>query len=171
LICHRERALQRPVAIEAFEKLRYSAPLTRTAPGVFRNDWTNSEGESDDLQTIALMQRLADAWPASVAFENLQAPAATLRDLTFANVIEPCVSEHVLPRFGVHDRPRVWAPARLQARRGKVVTNRLHGAIQLEQEPLRQLVIGLDGSRSLQELQPLASREQLEWLYRAALIQ
>ena len=44
------------------------------------------------------------------------------------------------------DAPCVFAPARLQARRGKVVTNRLHAAIQLDQEPLRQFVIGLDGT-------------------------
>ena len=85
------------------------------------------------------------------------------------NVIEPSVTPRSLPRPGAF--PAVWAPARLQARRGKVVTNRLHAAIQLEQEPLRQLVIGLDGTRPLLEFQHLfpsqqALTAQLEWLYR-----
>jgi SAM-dependent methyltransferase len=177
LICHQGIPLQRPAA--AFEKLRYAAPLQRTSPTVFRNDWTTSEAESEDPATLAVLGRLEKAWPDSIAFQDLQASPETLKELTLSNVIEPCVTERHLPHFhpvAVTAKPTAWASARLQARRGKVVTNRLHAAIQLEQEPLRRLVIGLDGTRPLLDFQHLfvsqqALLEQLAWLHRAALIQ
>jgi len=178
LICHQNVALQRPPEIR--DNLRFAAPLARVSPTVFRNEWTTSEAESEDAATLAVLERLAEAWPDSLTTDELRAPTATLQDLTLANVIEPCVTERHLPRPSAHidamATPAAWAPARIQAKRGKVVTNRLHAAIQLEQEPLRQLVIGLDGTRPLLDFQhlftsQLALLEQLAWLYRAALIQ
>ena len=178
LICHQEVALQRPPS--GYEKLRFAAPLTRVSATVFRNDWTTSEAESDDPATLAVLQQIAEAWPDSLAFDQLNATPAMLQDLTLANVVEPCVTARHLPHGDPHTSitasPTAWAPARLQAQRGKVVTNRLHAAIQLEQEPLRHLVIGLDGTRPLLEFQHLftsrqALLEQLLWLHRAALIQ
>lgn len=177
-ICHNSQTLHRPPV--AFEKVRYAAPLTRTSPNVFRNDWTTSEAESEDPATLAVLQRLADAWPDCLSFEESRATPQMLQDLTLANIIEPCVTPRHLPRpqanVSAIATPTVWGPARLQARRGKVVTNRLHAAIQLDQEPLRQLVIGLDGTRPLLEFQHLftsqqALLEQLAWLHRAVLIQ
>lgn len=171
-ICHQDAVLRRPA--EAFDQLSYAAPLTRVSPALFRNEWTSSEAESEDPQTLGVLQQLTDAWPSALRFSEMEATVATLQELTLANVIEPCVSPRYFPEPSAW--PVVWAPARLQARRGKVVTNRLHAAIQLEQEPLRQLVIGLDGTRPLLEFQHLftsqrALREQLAWLHRAALIQ
>ena len=178
LICHKSLELHRPPDPEAFTKLHYAAPLTRVSHAVFRNDWTTSEAESADAETLGVLQRLADSWPGSLTYEELRATPTMLQDLTLANVIEPCVTPRRLPRSdqSVSASPTVWGPARLQARRGKVVTNRLHAAIQLEQEPLRQLAVGLDGTRPLLEFQHLftsqqALLDQLAWMHRAALIQ
>ena len=123
------------------------------------------------------LARLAGAWPRSLSFAEAKAEPQILQDLTLANVIEPRVSDHRLPTpdpaVRMSTTPAVFAPARLQARRVNVVTNRLHSAIQLEQEPLRQFVIALDGTRPLSELLPLFGGnerdliEQLNWLYRA----
>jgi hypothetical protein len=180
LVCHRGQRLERPAELEAFERLRYAAPLTRVSATVFRNDWTESEAESQDAGTLRTLECLAEKWPASLAFEELRTEAAVLRELTLAGLVEPRVSQHRLPHppetIAMSETPAVFSPARLQARRGNMVTNRLHAAIQLEQEPLRRFVIGLDGVRPLSELLPLFGNErdlieQLRWLYRAALIQ
>jgi SAM-dependent methyltransferase len=176
LVCRENHRFDRPPSSDAFEKLRFAAPLTRVSASTFRNERTTSEAESEDPPTLAALERLKEAWPDSVGIDELQVPAATLRDLTLSNVIEPRVTKHHLPHPQNAAKPVVFAPARLQAKRGKVVTNRLHAAIQLEQEPLRQFVIGLDGTRPLSELVALFAneremQEQLRWLYRAALIQ
>ena len=78
-----------------------------------------------------------------------------------------------------HDTGAMPAPAKrpLQEEiRTMLPSNLLHAAIQLDQEPLRQLVIGLDGTRSLLEFQHLftsqqALLEQIAWLHRAVLIE
>lgn len=175
-ICHQSQALRRPPDPRAFEKMHYAAPLTRVSQNVFRNDWTTSEAESEEAATLAVLERLAEAWPESLSFDELGATPETLLSLTLANVIEPCVARRLDLRASMTSSPKVWGPARLQAKRGKVVTNRLHAAIQLEQEPLRQLVIGLDGTHQLLEFQHLftsqqALLEQVAWLHRAVLIQ
>ncbi|HEY3738854.1 MAG TPA: class I SAM-dependent methyltransferase [Bryobacteraceae bacterium] len=179
LVCHRNRDLVRPPDLNVFEKLRFAAPLTRTKLNTFRNEWTGSEAQSEDRRILDILTRLAQTWPASVSFAELGAEASNLLDLTLANVIEPCVSANRLPHpkqtFTLSDKPAIFAPARMQAQRINVVTNRLHSSIQLEQEPLRKFVVGLDGMTPLSELVPLFGNEremfeQLDWLYRAALI-
>ena len=176
LICRQNVELRRPA--EAFDRVRYGAALTRVSESVFRNDWTSAEAESSDPLTLGVLERLASAWPGTLEFPDLGASAEILQQLTLAGVIEPCVTPRVWPRpvLTAVSMLEVWAPARLQAKRGKVVTNRLHAAIQLEQEPLRQLAIGLDGTRPLLEFQHLfptqkALMDQAEWLCHAALTQ
>lgn len=175
LVCHGSVELQRPAA--AFERLRYAAPLTRVSEAIFRNDWTKGEAESTDPPTVDVLQRLGSTWPGCLEFGELGLEIDVVQQLSAAGVIEPCVSPRLIkrPSLSVTAAPKVWAPARLQARRGKVVTNRFHAAIQLEQEPLRKLAIGLDGTRALLEFEHLfpsqrVMLEQVEWLHRAALL-
>lgn len=178
LICHKDQVLGRPPDPARFTRLSFAAPLTRVSNVLFKNDWNRAEAESTDVETIAVLERLAEAWPNGISFQDLGATPAMLHDLTAANVIELFVTERRLPRPSRHimATPEAWASARLQAERGQIVTNRLHGAVHLDQEPLRQLLLGLDGTRALAEFQHLFPSqqtllEQVAWLHREALIQ
>ena len=178
LICHKDQVLGRPPDPARFARMSFAAPLTRVSNVLFKNEWNGAEAESTDTETLAVLERLAEAWPNTISFQDLGATPAMLHDLTSANVIEPCVTSRRLPRPSRHitATPEAWAPARLQAARGQIVTNRLHGAVQLDQEPLRQLLLGLDGNRALAEFQHLFPSqqvllEQVAWLHREALIQ
>ena len=178
LICHRDQVLGRPPDPARFERTSFAAPLTRVSQAVFRNDWNAAEAESTDAETIAVLERLGKAWPSSVSYNDLGATPAMLQDFTLSNVIEPCLTPRQLPMpaWRITATPVAWASARLQAERGQIVTNRLHGAVQLDQEPLRQLLLGLDGTRALAEFQHLFPSqqvllEQVAWLHREALIQ
>lgn len=169
-------AIHRPPRDVCFERLLYSAPLVRTGPRTYRNEATRAEAESEDPSTLAALEKIAKAWPRNLRFRDMGIPATALLQLIVSTVIEPSVT----PRRGAWSnaalRPCVWAPARLQASRGKVVTSRLHGAIQLEQAPLRELAAGLDGTRPFSDFAALFSserelRKQIDWLERAALLE
>ena len=137
---------------------------------MFRNEWTGGVAEVADSGLAVTLERIQEAWPNNVSV-GTNVDADSLFELIANEVIAPSVTPRSLPK-AVGEKPEVWAPARLQAARGKVVTNRLHGAVQLEQEPLRRLVMSLDGTKSKQVL-GIGAPEldgQLEWLRRAALL-
>jgi Predicted methyltransferase regulatory domain len=166
-----------PPPADVFERLFYAAPLRKARSGAvttFRNEWTKGEAEVADPVLTAALDGVLKAWPDNLSYDELRLQPETLLELMANEVIAPSVSPRALPKQA-GDRPETWAPARMQAARGKVVTSRLHGAVQLEQDDLRRLVIAMDGTRTRQELRELCGQRlelgtQLEWLRRAALL-
>ena len=153
----------------AFEQLFYSAPLHSSRSGgvtTFRNEWSQAEAEVGDPGLSAAMDCIRKAWPGNASFQELCAAGGDgvqpqlLLELIVNEVIVPSVSPRSFPK----QSHTVWAPARLQASRGEiVVTNRLHGAVQLEDEQMKSLVASLD-------LDPTSNDERLAWLRRAVLL-
>lgn len=167
LLCRTALQLQRTVDPALMMRFHYSAPIDpvepppqAAAPGAlaFRNRHNDVTVTTRDPAAQAALRRLADAWPASLPFDELaaaaadpQALAATLHSYhaaSFFNVhSEP---RHAARRAG--ERPQVWHVARLEAALGPAIPHLHHGVIRVEDAATRGLLQAMDGTRSRDEL-------------------
>jgi hypothetical protein len=163
LLCRTAPQLQRTVDPALMMRFHYSAPIDAVeppAPGAvaYRNRHNEVTVTTRDPAAQAALQRLAEAWPASLPFDELAAAAAdptalaaTLHSYhaaSFFNVhFEP---RHAARRAG--ERPLVWRVARLEAALGHTIPHLHHGVIRVEDAATRRLLQAMDGSRSRDEL-------------------
>jgi SAM-dependent methyltransferase len=173
LLCHREVRLEREIDGQRLSRFRLLSPLAPTEPdpdGGTR--FAHSEGSRItvyDAFEAAVLERLGNAWPASVPCPELAAEARrrvadasgpSEDDLSVAaGLALRLLSAGLLDirsapdrfRREAGERPRACALARLQARDGGVVTNLRHQSVHLEPLELRVLP-WLDGSRDRSDL-------------------
>jgi SAM-dependent methyltransferase len=164
LLCRAALQLQRIVDPALMMRFHYSAPIDAVAPPqqpaalAYRNRRNEVTVTTRDPAAQAALRRLAEAWPASLPFDELaagaadpQALAATLHSYyaaSFFNVhLEP---RHAARRAG--ERPLVWRVARLEASLGHTVPHLHHGVIRVDEAATRGLLQAMDGTRSRDEL-------------------
>ena len=174
LLCHQEAAIERGPCFAALQELHVSAPL-RQAEGAQPStpvSFVTTGGRSvstNDTRMRATLELLAEAWPASISFEQLAqqvetrvvaAPSQNIspietwqRDLVhgFCNhvlglSVRPSHCSKAIARY-----PRASAFARLQAARMDFVANRRHETVRLTDFERRCLSL-LDGSRTIAEI-------------------
>jgi hypothetical protein len=131
LLCHAGRTPVADPTAEAATRLRWSAP-----PGPIQ---ANAEGAE-----LALLDRLAGAWPHSLEITAGEAPHA----------LAAFRAGRALPHVREADyatepgkQPRASALARLQARQGADVTSLRHENVRVEEAAARHLLVLLDGTR------------------------
>ena len=163
LLCRAALQLQRIVDPALMMRFHYSAPIDAVAPPqqpaalAYRNRRNEVTVTTRDPAAQAVLRRLAEAWPASLPFDELaagadrQALAATLHSYyaaSFFNVhLEP---PHAARRAG--ERPLVWRVARLEASHGHTVPHLHHGVIRVDEAATRGLLQAMGGTRSRDEL-------------------
>ncbi len=163
LLCRAALQLQRIVDPALMMRFHYSAPIDAVAPPqqpaalAYRNRRNEVTVTTRDPAAQAALRRLAEAWPASLPFDELaagadrQALAAALHSYyaaSFFNVhLEP---RHAARRAG--ERPLVWRVARLEASLGHTVPHLHHGVIRVDEAATRGLLQAMDGTRSRDEL-------------------
>ncbi|MCC6386027.1 MAG: methyltransferase regulatory domain-containing protein [Dehalococcoidia bacterium] len=160
LLCHAEAPIDRAISLERMRPFRVAGLLSRAevAAGVEYRSAAGAVLATGDPATIAALDRVAAAHPASVPFSELatgmdEATAETLAEAVYrafaAGVVglrlfEPAVATRV------SERPRASARARLLAGSGRVV-NLLHEGVAVDGDAARVLA-ALDGTRTLAEV-------------------
>ncbi len=145
LLCRKEVKLTRAVDSRCMEGFLFSEnPHGHRIPG-------------SDPAVENVAQALKDTSPLPVEFAELIPYAGSreaLREILFTLMISGCVDLHVYSfscTEEVSARPRASGLARYQAALGRDVTNACHIPVELD-DIARQLVILLDGTRTLAEL-------------------
>jgi len=176
---------ERLLGLHAASSLRPEGPVdaTSTAPTSFVGQFGERVETEGPLAKAALLL-LCEAWPGALPIGELFERALRLAELSaerdgsdllaaFARLLLrlaalKAVSVHVRPpRFAatVSERPCASPLARVQARRGMLLTSLRHQQIRLEDAISRELLQLLDGSRTRAELLaelervPFATRE------------
>lgn len=199
LLCRQEVALQRELDPERIATLQVA---TRASPlpdapgypaGVIR--FRSPDGAVlavDHRPTTAAMQRLTEAWPRTIPFEELIGREARPEDrsLLARNLLSAyCYSQqlvtlrtrasHVVRSPG--QRPRVAAATRAMAAETAIVADAYHDSVELD-APTRALVRELDGTRDRAalarpanaaagpETDPAELDARLQWLCANALL-
>jgi SAM-dependent methyltransferase len=140
--------VDRAVGGERLRGLRLASPATRgDGPGIFHTP-AGLEVHLDDLATVAALEAVIAAWPASIPFDEVPRAgeiAGELLQLVLGGVLE------LAPRAAAFttspaERPAAPPHARLQAARGDLVTSRRHELLRLD-EPHLALLALCDGTR------------------------
>lgn len=121
--------------------------LTKAALREIGRRWPSAIS-CDDLAAHALAEVALDA-------ESTQAHLAAMRRALFTAALQGCVTLGTEPSafcVMVSERPEACAVARRQAEQGFVITNRRHVGVRLDGELERQLLIRVDGTRTLDQL-------------------
>jgi SAM-dependent methyltransferase len=161
LVTHSSVAIDRDHPLRAMHQFHYAAPLTRTAlaEGVeFSNPGTNAAVVTPNPVAITALDRIAKAWPSTIAFDELlddplerEGLSAPLERFLAAGLIDA----HATPREcqqqpGSH--PEVWSYARHQAESERVLTPLTLTGVAVEDPNIRKLVLLADGTRTVEEL-------------------
>jgi SAM-dependent methyltransferase len=180
LLCRGSVALRRklePDCIKGFHLACSAAPalqpMNPDAAGVV--EFKGDDGLSlatDHRPTKAALQCLSQRWPEAVSFGDLvnvalervslpddssarEKDIAVLTDALFRAV---CAGHVELYRFPpkltavIGERPEASLVARMQAKKGAIVTNLRHGTVQLDDEIVRMFVGLVDGTRNIDRL-------------------
>lgn len=178
LLCRAGRRLQRDPGSERMDAFLFSAAAAHLRVA------------RADAATTAVAGALRDSFPLPLPFDELLPYAGTresLREILFSLVAAGRALPHVYDfpcEEGVSSRPRASRLARFQARDSRVVVNLCHREVELD-EIGRQLLLLLDGTRSMEELaRTLAAASsapvrairsalpaRLEWMARMALLE
>lgn len=161
LVVRAEAAIDRSDPFRAMGEFYYGAPLQRKTmdQGI---EYTNT-AESTSIVTahpglIHALDRIAAAWPSTVAFGDLlgsnESPeplAQALGTLFSRGLIDAQVTPRVCKRT-ISEKPEIWRYARLQAEEQQSLTGLTLKDIRMEDEHVRNLVKHADGSRTIEEL-------------------
>jgi hypothetical protein len=145
VVCRADAAIDRALSTRRLAGTHLSGHLLEPETGVFRTPRGDAMSVERDESREAL-RRLAAAWPATVPFEELPAPAG--RDLLRC-VARGLVRAQLSPArcaLRAGDRPLAAAHARLAARGPGLVPNLRHENVQMN-DAGRRLLARLDGTR------------------------
>jgi methyltransferase-like protein len=173
LLCHADVKLDRALRPEALQAL-YIASSAKPAKSEDEADGTR-EFETPAKQKLATrdplmksaMLRLAEAWPASVAFRELAGSADEEQQRQFATRLINCVVSQIVEfsstpsKFVVNVSPKPTASpyARLRARDGGKVTSMRLETVQLG-DLQRKVLAGIDGTKTPAELAVLGEKDE-----------
>ena len=180
LLCHPEIRLQRSAAIQAVERMYVASPLRKF--GVMANGETEfrlsrkrGRISTANATTIAVAERLEEAWPREVHFEELYASTAPAvepegrqearEDLAkvLIGIAAMGLAEFRTRRIPVaarlSEKPTASPLARIEAEEGEVITTLLHQSMQLEDASSKKFILLLDGTRTHSELVECMARE------------
>jgi len=188
LLCHRGDPRERRVSAAVMRRLRAASvaqPLP-PEPGAKPEEGQRFAGRDGRVFSVghplaqAVLLCLGERWPRTMTFDPLMAaalerlgisdPPADEHFETLAAVLAQFFFSGVLELFlldpgcadGRDQTPEASPLARRQAALGPVVTNRLHQAIQLEDELTRRLVLHLDGHHQRPALVEAMAKEVAE---------
>ena len=161
LVTHAGVPLDRVAPARSMHKFHYAAPLQRTdvPEGVeFSNSATKGAVVTPNPVTITALDRIAKAWPSTIAFDQLaddpdsRASLEPLLERFFAaGLIDVHATPRVCPQH-LGAKPEVWNYARLQAESECVLTPLTLVGVSLEDANVRKLVSLADGTRTIEEL-------------------
>jgi methyltransferase-like protein len=201
LLCHANVQLTRPPAPQRVGRLRAASPAR---PGTARPDVRSADvaesfhspkgrhaSTSQPLLKAALVT-LCDAWPESIAFDDLLERAAAMSGAIadaewLANALLSLCGGEIVELIAIAppvardpgERPRASPLARVQAEAGEMLVSAANGAtVRLDGEPSRRLLALLDGTRTRADLtsalqgvtQPAQLDARLAQLARLALL-
>jgi len=174
LLCRSERVLERQATpLRVIPSLQFASNATLSSPsqepGSATATWICTRGKRELQTTAALvplvLQVLAQAWPESLGFEALQARLTTLPgpqpsaeqltrllwELGTFRIID--LRTAALPAINrISDQPRIHRLVRWQVASGARVTALTHIMIRIEGDFIHQLVLLLDGSRTMPQV-------------------
>jgi methyltransferase-like protein/SAM-dependent methyltransferase len=177
LVCHKEVPLAARRLPEMVKELFLScdaSPVDASDGGTVFKQPKGGELASSHPPVIAALRRICEAWPCAISFETalLESGAddsGLLADILLKAYESGVVQLHTMPRVVVNrvsDRPIASPFARLQARRGNLVTCQLHKLIRLTDPLSGRLVTLLDGTQDhgaiLKALLEFAKSEQVD---------
>src|ERR1700736_4551212 len=177
LVCHKEVPLASRRLPEMVKELFLScdaSPVEASDGGTVFKQPKGGELASSHPPVIAALRRICEAWPCAISFETalLESGAddsGLLADILLKAYESGVVQLHTMPRVVVNrvsDRPIASPFARLQARRGNLVTCQLHKLIRLTDPLSGRLVTLLDGTQDhgaiLKALLEFAKSEQVD---------
>jgi methyltransferase-like protein len=162
LLCRAEHELDRTPRPEIVERLAVSTParargVPDAAGAVTFEGPTGSTLATDHPLVRAVLERVADAWPAAVWVRELiptdSSPEdrAALCDALLRSYAANLVQLHAHPpalTTAPAETPEASPLARHQARAGDMVTNLRHVSVRIEDDLGRELVTLLDGTRN-----------------------
>jgi SAM-dependent methyltransferase len=179
LLCHQEVRLRRPIAPACIKNYHVAAYAVAADEGFEPGEagaarFTTDEGGTisiDHPVSKAALLHLGMIWPQAVGFPELveracvllgaaagsghQADVEALMTVLFRLVSAGTVTLHLYPprlTTVVGERPHASLLARKQAMLGPLVTNLRHNAVWLEDETVRQFLVLVDGSRTIEEI-------------------
>ena len=174
LLSHEGMALDRtmqPARMRRLHAASSARPVSAEpdlSPGV-PETFENERGKpfsSSHPAAKALLVALADAWPASVSFDELLARVGAgetlLADLLWSLYWSGVAELHVEPprcASFVSERPRASELARRQAARGAFVTNLRRRVLKIDDPIAKLLLLHLDGARDRASLLRLLDEE------------
>jgi methyltransferase-like protein len=161
LLCHGEREIRRGQMQEQLHRLNYAVQATSTPgekPGA--RVFTTPSGirmETTQPAIIALVEKLAEAWPRALSFAELEPrlseagvppheSAALLMHLTRAGLISLHAWKAPVAAT-IAERPRASASARQEARSRLRVSTLFHTMERLDDPVVRSFLCLLDGAR------------------------
>lgn len=155
LLCRAETALNRDVNPRLLESMSFSAPVRRVEDEIEGYNGIRLTARQPAVEPIAMA--LGESYPLPLTFRELLPLAES--DESLLNILNFMVRATFV-QFHVHDfacarspseRPTANRLARYQARDSNRVTNVRHALVELD-EPGRQLLLLLDGTRTVDEL-------------------
>ncbi len=186
LLCHEGVKLERRITFDCLSKFSIGSTFREKGEGqIFENPQGLVAKISDPVLNAALVV-LQESSPSWMSFSELlerlsgvmQRPADNLRDQVAARLFEAfqksVIELHTFPpafTVKISEKPVASALARHQAQKSNYVTNCRHERVLLN-EPNRELLCRLDGTRRVDEL--IKNREQaqksLQYLAKLALL-
>ena len=161
LVTHAGVPLDREAPARSMHQFHYAAPLQRTdvPEGVeFSNSGTKGAVVTPNPVTIAALDRIAKAWPSTIAFDQLaddpdgRASLEPILERFFAaGLIDAHATARRCPQQ-LSAKPEVWSYARAQAESERVLTPLTLVGVSVEDSNVRKLVLLADGTRTMDEL-------------------
>ncbi len=175
LLCHKSHKLNRNVNAQRLKELHIASPVRPVEPHLDLSPDNRQNFSMPNKSTIgtsapitkAALKILGDNWPASIKFTELYDQAASLAGLPetedrsnllatdlLTGYTSNAVELHILETdlcMEVSDNPSTSILAREQAKKSLMVTNLRHEISKID-EPTRQLLTLLDGTRDFDDL-------------------
>lgn len=156
LLCRAGLELEHGLEIELMPTLFAACAATMTeSEGML--EFRSSRGGLKTAHPLAkaVLSRLVEAWPGTLAVSRLNAEIGEERAASVARILLSAFAGGVIELYSTPppiaavpgERPRVTALARLQTRRGETITTLLHGYITVTDPLARRLITLLDGTR------------------------
>lgn len=178
LVCHVGNPLRKQPPHIAVEKLWISSPARVTMAGDILRFSPPGGGpaiRTNHPQTLAVLHHLIERWPQAEHFEALlrlmpdrETLSRTLLSLAVADGVH-FHSQRPDIFTEISERPEASAVARYEATEGDIVTTVFHSNFKIPDEAFRQLLLLLDGTRTLAEL-PEGSREKIDEIRKGLLV-
>jgi SAM-dependent methyltransferase len=154
LLCHKEVALDRELSPDAVTQFYVSSQATEAhCEGVeveFREP-SGASARTADAVAIAMFRYLGECWPRPISYKELHEEVGEdVSELLFGCFAGGTINLHSHD-FAFAEDPGefpVTSPVvRVMARRGGLLPNLVHQAVEVDDEAVRKLLISLDGTR------------------------